>query len=433
MEGRSRRVVITGLGVVSPIGIGTLEFWDALVRGRNGVKRIERFDPEGLPTQFGGEVRGYQARKYLRKDQRKKLKLMARDIQLGVGAAWLALEDARLLEASLDRTRVGVEFGASMISSELADLAPSAQKSIVGSGRLDYKQWGKEAMSKMPPLWLLKYLPNMAACHVSILYDLEGPNNSITMAEASSVLAIGEAFRTIQRGAADVMLAGGCDSRLNPLALVKLCLQGDCSLRNDAPEQACRPFDLNRDGMVPAEGAAVAILEHWDHARRRGARIYGELVGFGAGCDARMRSDRPSHGHCFRIALVAALREAELGGADVGYYNANGMSTRHGDSSEAKALRLVFGDDARRIPVSAHKSNFGNAMAGGGALEFAAGVLALHHRLIPPTLNHTHPDPNCAIHLVTGSARELEKNCFLKANATRTGQAAALIVRKVES
>jgi 3-oxoacyl-[acyl-carrier-protein] synthase II len=435
MKRQPRRVVVTGLGVISPVGIGTAAFWDALVSGRSGVRTIQSFDPTGLPTTMAGEVRDYDARKFVPTSQRKNLKIMARDIQLAVGAAKLALEDTGLLEQRPDPDRIGVEFGAGMICSELEDLGPSAHESVkreVNTERFDYQTWGQQAMGKMPPLWLLKYLPNMPACHISILYDLEGPNNSITQAEAASNLAIGEAFRIIARGSADVMLAGGCDSKINPLSMVKLCLLSVCSRRNDAPEQACRPFDAARDGMVPAEGAGVVILEELEHAQKRGAKIYGEIAGFGAGSDARPPGSTASDGSGYRVAVRAALREARMNPGEMGYYNAHGLSTREADRVEAQAISTIFGPATPEVPVSAHKSNFGNAPAACGLLEFIAGVLTLQHRLIPPTLNFTQPDPDCPLNVVSGRPRELQHGSFLSVNATRLGQAAAVVVRQFE-
>src|SRR5262245_50984968 len=222
MDRVPRRVVITGMGVITPVGIGLSAFWDSLIQGQSGVRTIEAFDSTGLPTRFAGEVRGYDAKKFVPTSQRKNLKIMARDIQLAVGTAKLALADAGLLEQRPDPERFGVEFGASMISSELDDLGPTAKECSREQERFDYKAWENQAITLMPPLWLLKYLPNMPACHISILYDLQGPNNSITQAEAASNLAFGEAFRIIARGAADVMVAGGCDSRVNPLSIIRL-------------------------------------------------------------------------------------------------------------------------------------------------------------------------------------------------------------------
>ena len=431
MDRAPRRVVVTGLGVITPIGIGASAFWEALLAGQNGVRRIETFDPSGLTTTFGGEVRGYDAKKFVPSNQRKNLKIMARDIQLAVGTAKLAFEDAGLFEERGDPNRFGVEFGASMISSDLDELAPSAKECAGGPQRFDYKHWGTHAMGAMPPLWMLKYLPNMPACHVSILYDLHGPNNSLTQSEAAGTLAIGEAFRIISRGAADVMLAGGCDSRIHPLALVRLALLGVSSRRNDAPGQACRPFDADRDGLVPAEGAGVVILEELEHAQNRGARILAELAGFGAGCDA-VNADRQPDGSGIRIAIQAALRDARLNPPDIGYYNAHGVSTVEGDRAEARALRAAIGEHALEIPVSAHKSNMGNSVAACGAIEFVAGVLALQHGVIPPTINYQKSDAECPLSIVTGSPRELKKPSFLSANATRLGQAAALVARKFE-
>lgn len=432
MDRAPRRVVITGMGVLSPIGITVPAFWDALVAGQSGVQRIEHFDPTGLPTTFAGSVRGYDAKKYVPSSQRKNLKIMARDIQLAVGAAKLALEHANLMENRPDSSRFGVEFGASMISSDLEELAPSAHDSVRGPERFDYKHWGTHAMGSMPPLWMLKYLPNMPACHISILYDLQGPNNSITQSETASTLAIGEATRIIARGAADLMLTGGCDSKIHPLLMIRFGLLQLSSLRNDAPAQACRPFDADRDGIVPAEGAGVVILEELEHAKRRGATIYGEVIGFGAGCDAASAERAESSGDGLKIAIQAALRDAKLKPSDIGYYNAHGVSSRDGDRIEARALRAAIGDQALEIPVSAHKSNIGNTVAACGVIEFIAGIMALQNQVIPPTINYVKPDPDCPLSIVAGGPRPLTKPTFLSANATRLGQAAALIARNYE-
>jgi 3-oxoacyl-[acyl-carrier-protein] synthase II len=316
-----------------------------------------------------------------------------------------------------------------MISSDLDELAPSARECSTQAG-FDYKKWGGHAMSSMPPLWMLKYLPNMPACHISILYDLQGPNNSLTQSEAASTLAIGEAYRIIARGAADLMLAGGCDSKVHPLLMIRLGLLKISSRRNDAPQQACRPFDLDRDGMVPAEGAAVVILEELEHAKKRGAKIHAELIGFGSGCDAANAARRESDGAGLRIAIQAAVRDAAIDPAKIGYYNAHGVSTVDGDRAEARSLRAALGDQALEIPVTAHKSNMGNAVAACGAIEFVAGTLALEHGAIPPTINYEKPDPECPVSVVSGSPRELPEPVFLTANVTRLGQAAALIARK---
>jgi 3-oxoacyl-[acyl-carrier-protein] synthase II len=424
--------VITGMGVITPIGIGLSTFWDALIQGQSGVHTIEAFDPAGLPTRFAGEVRGYDAKKFVPSSQRKNLKIMARDIQLAVGAAKLAIEDAGLWEHRPEPNRFGVEFGASMASSDLNELAPSAQGSGSAQG-IDYKKWGAMAMSAMPPLWMLKYLPNMPACHISILYDLQGPNNSITQSEAASTLAIGEAYRIVARGAADLMLAGGCDSKVHPLMMIRFGLLEISSKRNDSPEQACRPFDADRDGVVPAEGAGALVLESLEHARSRGAKIYAEVVGFGSGCDAiGVSRSAADEGMGLRVAIQSALRDAAMAPRDIGYYNAHGVSTRDGDRIEVRSLRAAIGDQALEIPVSAHKSNMGNTVAACGAIEFVAGTLALHHGVIPPTINYVRPDPECPVSVVSGSPQQLQKRSFLSGNVTRLGQAAALIARRFE-
>ena len=425
-----RRVVITGLGVVSPIGIGPDAFWSSLAEGRGGVGPIRSFPVAGLPGEAGGEVKGFNARSFapprLEKTLRKSLKYMARDIQLAVAAALMAFADAGLEGGGVDPTRIGVDLGAGLISTELDELAPAITH-VSSSGAFDFHAWGREGIPMVEPIWLLKYLPNMLACHISILTDCQGPSNTITEAESASTLAIGEATRIIARGRADVMITGGADSKIHPLSLVRMTLLDQMSHWKGDPSQSCKPFDVRRDGWVPGEGAGILILEEREHALRRGAKVYGEILGYGSGCDARPGGGLDPDGIGTEIAVKAALRDAGLAPEGVGHVNAHGSATRASDLAEARALRRVFGPDVR-VPVTALKGYMGNLVSGCGAVELIGSLLGARRGVVPPVLNCDQPDPACDVDLVVGPARPLDNPTFLKTNLTRHGQAAALVV-----
>jgi 3-oxoacyl-[acyl-carrier-protein] synthase II len=293
-----RRVVITGLGIVNPIGSTLDAFWDSLRQGRSGIRPLRSFDVSRLPVRFAGDIPDFDAKPHIETKQRKSLKVMSRGIQMAVVAAQLALNDAKINKDQLDPTRFGVEFGSGLIASELQELAPAALVSgNCQPGMVDLKKWGAEGLATIPPLWMLKYLPNMLTCHVSVLHNAQGPNNTITEGDVAGLLALGEAYHILLRNQADFFLAGAADSRLNALSLVRQCLFNQMSARNDAPDRASRPFDRQRDGLVIGEGGAVLAVEDLGHAERRGATIYAEIVGFGAAFD-RDRSGRAWRGPC---------------------------------------------------------------------------------------------------------------------------------------
>lgn len=417
-----RRVVVTGLGLVTPIGLDRASFWESLRGGRGGVRRIESFDPSALPTQFGGEVVGFDARNYLEKKDRKRLNVMVRTIQFAVAAAQLALDDAAMDKQQLDPTRFGVVFGSSVIPSELHELAAAARvSSNCRPGVIDLEKWGEQGISSIPPMWMLNHVPNMMACHVSILHNAQGPNNTITQSDVAGLLALGEAYRHLLRDRADCFLVGGADTRINPLNLTRHCLFSPLSRRNDAPEKACRPFDRGRDGLVVGEGGGVLVLEELEHARRRGARIYAEVAGFGAAFDP----DRSGRG--LARAIRTALTEAQVDVAAIDHVNAQGLSTVEGDAWEARGLHEVFGEDTP--PVFAAKSYFGNLGAGSGPAELAASLLALTDSTLPATLNHDDPDPACAV-AVARTPRPVTRPYVLKISFTEMGQCAAVVCRK---
>jgi 3-oxoacyl-[acyl-carrier-protein] synthase II len=277
------------------------------------------------------------------------------------------------------------------------------------------------------PIWLLKYLPNMLACHISILMDCQGPSNTITEGDASANLAIAEAARIIARGKADVMVAGGADSKIHPLSFVRMSLHDTMSRWRGEPSAACRPFDRERDGTVPGEGAGVLILEEREHALQRGAKIHGEILGAGSGCDARAAGGLDPDGSGTEIAISSALREAGLQPSEIGHLNAHGAASPVGDLAEARAFHRVFGSMVP--PVTALKGYMGTLASGSGAVELLGSLIGVNQGLIPPVLNCDAPDPACELDLVRGEPRPTQRPIFVKTNITANGQAAALVVR----
>ncbi len=442
----TRRVVITGVGLATPIGIGAGAVWNSLLENRSGVRRISAFDPGRFRCQVGGEIEGLSAGQYVPKAYRKSTKVMARDIEIAVAAACEAARDAGLKTRCLiergetegppnfDPTRLGVNIGAGLICADLTELAGALAASTDEAGRFDIRRWGAEGMNNLTPLWLLKFLPNMLSCHVTIVHDAQAPSNTITCSEASSHLAVGEAFRTISRGAADICLCGGAESKLNPMGLMRQQLLGRLTASgNDRPEDACRPFDVTRDGTVIGEGGGLLVLEDLEHARRRGARIYGEVTGFAASCNAHSWYEPHPEGRPLALAVRKALADAGLQPGDVDLITTFGTGIPAQDASEAAGLRAALGDRAAEVPALAIKGAVGNSGAGSGAIDLAVAALCLHHQMIPPSRNVTRPDPACGLQLVTGGPRKAKIDALVTvAYALGGGQNAALVFRRLE-
>jgi 3-oxoacyl-[acyl-carrier-protein] synthase II len=415
-----REIVITGVGVVSPIGIGCDAFWKSLETGASGIRPVDLFDASSLRVRFGGQIPDFDPKLYVR--PRKSLKVMSREIQIGFAAADLALADAAIAEGNLEPERFGVVFGNDMIYADLEDLEQTYRRSL-RDDHFDFHLWSEAIHEEVHPLWLLKHLPNMTASHVAIAHDARGPNNSIVLGDVSGLLAVAEAASVISRGWADVMLAGGTGCRLHPTALVA---RGDALLshRADDYRAACRPFDRDRDGMVNGEGAGVIVLEAREHAERRGAKIRGVLAATAARCEPRARRDGLT-GSSLRKAIRAVCEAAGLEPRDVGHVNAHGVSTVDMDRAEANAIAAELGD----VPVTAPKSFFGHMGAGGGAVELAASILGLQRGLVPPTLNYRSPDPLCPVNVVHGEPLRGRPATAVKVNLCSTGQAAAVAIR----
>ena len=413
----SRDIVITGIGVVTPIGIGRGPFWEAIVSGGSGIRPLTGFDTSGLAVRFGGQITEFDPKRYVR--PRKSLKVMSRDIQLGFTAADLAITDAGITPDNVATDRFGVAFGSDMIYADLEDLEGTYRRART-NGSFDYSLWAEAIQQEVHPLWLLKHLPNMTASHVAIAHEARGPNNSIVLGDVSGLLAVAEAASVIRRGWADVMIAGGTGCRLHPTAMVARG-SGQLSHRGADFEAASRPFDRDRDGLVNGEGAGAVILESREHARRRGATILGRIVATAARCEPRARRDG-LQGTSLRQAIRAVCDAAGLAAGDVGHVNAHGLSTIEMDRAEANAIVAELGD----VPVTAPKSAFGHLGAGGGVVEMAASILGLAAGLVPATRNFDTPDPECPVNVVHGGPLAGRPSTAVAVNLCTTGQAVAI-------
>ncbi len=417
---RKTEVVITGMGVISPIGIGNEAFWAALSAGRGGVGPIRCFDASALPVRIAAEVIGFDPKQYVR--PRKSLKVMSRDMQFAVAAAGMAAAQARFEQEVYDPQRVGVVMGADSIRTEFNEIADAFRAAVV-NGRFNYDIWSGKGIWESYPLMFLKSLPNMLACHISIAHNACGPNNTIQQAEASSLLALGEATRVIERGAADAMFAGGASSRMHPYDWVRSCISENLSHRNGESPEAPRPFDSGRDGQVRGEGTAVFFLESRQRADARGATVLARVLGCGAAFQASAaRGTRDGSG--LVRAITSALGDARLRPAEVGHVNAHGVGTFEDDPAEARALASVL----PQAPVTALKSYFGNAFAASGAIEMAGSVLALEHDLVPRTLNHQQCDASCPVQVVHSEPLRGTPPTALLVNETPCGQAVAMVL-----
>ncbi len=431
----TRRVVVTGMGVVTPLGLTLDDLWSGLLEGRSGMGDISLFSPDGIPLRHAAEARGFTGdidnfgplEGERKKAIRKGLKVMCRESQMAVAAAQRALHDAGGVAGHHAPERIGCVFGSDYMLTVPEDFTASVAHCRAADGTFTFDRWATDGMPRITPLWLLKYLPNMPASHIAIYNDLRGPSNSLTLREASGHLAVGEALVTIRRGAADAMLAGATGTRVHPMKTVHALQSEQVALGTGDPARWSRPFDKGRQGMVLGEGAAVIVLEELSHARARGARIYGEVVGHAARCG----TDKAGVGLRRRVTAQAvgrALESADAGAEDVGHVHAHGASTVLGDRAEAAALGDVLGDAVGRVPTVAAKANFGNLGGGSGLVECVASLLAMQRGELFPLLNYEEADPECPVR----AARRGDPagNLFVSVAVTPQGQAGALAFRR---
>lgn len=436
MDNANRRVVVTGMGLVSPLGMGRTELWNALTQGRSGVRTPQTLPEGSIPVSYCAEAVDFTGaiedfaveEKTLQRTIKKNLKVMCREIEMGVAASQRALLDCALNLGSIDPGRIGVSFGSDYIMTLPQEFAAGISRCLDENGKFQFPKWPESGLPKVDPLWLLKYLPNMPASHVAIFNNLLGPNNSITLREASSNLAVGEAHTTIARGAADVMVVGATGSRVHPLRTLHMFLQEDMADPQAEPAKASRPFDKGRTGCVLGEGAGAIVMEDYDHAVKRGAPILAEVVGWGSSTVVQ-RGMHADLAKALSNSMKIALKKANRGPESVGHVHAHGLSTQVSDREEAKAINTIFGDATSEKPVVAAKSFFGNLGAGSGMIELIASLIALEKGELFPTLNYDTPDPECAIRVVTSP--EPAGDSFLNLNVTPQGQASAVAIAKL--
>lgn len=413
MRSQHRRVGVTGVGLVCPLGNTAEVAWKALLAGRSGIGLITRFDPSSLPVHIAGEVRGFEPADYI---EVKEVKKMDRFAHYAVAASEMAVRDAGLEVTPANAERVGVIIGSGIGGIE------SLEESIA--------RFHAGGFKKVSPFFIPRVISNMAPGQVAIRLNARGINYTTTSACASGGHAVGEAFRLVQSGEQDVMIAGGAEAAVTPMCVAGFAAMRALSTRNDDPAAASRPFERDRDGFVVAEGAGVLILEGLDHARARGARVYAEIVGYGANGDAyhiTMPSpDGVGAAQCMRLALATAGVAPE----EVDYVNAHGTATEYNDIHETQALKAVFGDDAARLSVSSTKSSTGHALGAAGGIEAVFTALAVHRQIAPPTTNYDNPDPQCDLDYVPNVARTLEIDVALSNSFGFGGTNTSLVFRR---
>ncbi len=404
------RVVITGLGAVTPIGNTLAEYWEGLQAGRNGIGRATLFDPDGMPVQIAGEVKDWDPEPYM---DRKTVRRTGRFAQFALAASMQAVEDAGLTIDASNRDDIGVV------------MATSGDVFNMG------EQWDvltQKGPSRVDPLIITRMGQHMGAARVGLELGLRGPNTTINTACASGSDALGHALNMLRLGHARAILAGGAEAMVTPLSTASMGRLGALSHNNSDPEHACRPFDADRDGFILGEGAGVLLLETEESARERGARIYGELAGVGWSFDATNEAAPDAEGQA--LAITRALRDGGLAAGEVDYINAHGTSTPLNDKTETQAVKLALGEQAYRLAISSTKSMTGHLAAGAGGIEAVAAVLSLHHGVIPPTINYVTPDPDCDLDVVPNEAREADLNVVLSNSFGLGGQNSTAAFRR---
>ncbi len=424
-----RRVVVTGLGMLTSCGNGWKPYWQSVLNRKSHISHHPELYSESFPAKLAGYIADFDPSKFIK--QRKLIKVMSREIQLALAASTLALEDAFLEASAYDPYRFGICIGTGIINNDLDEVGLGIRNALDEDGCFQMKKFGQEGIRSLYPLWLLKYLPNMPACHISIAHCLKGPSNTLTTSSAAGTQAIGEAFRVIKRGDADLMLAGGTDSKLNPMGIARFNLLGFLSFQQRVPETAYCPFDERRDGVILGEGSGLLVLEDFEHACKRGARIYGEVLGYGTSSDFNYdpRSSEDITGKC--LAMTRALEDASTDVSEIDFLLANGSGIPHEDINEASAVHSVFGKHVGQIPVTAVKPVSGHSVYASGGIEIAAGLASLNQGVIPAVTNLEKPDPACDLPFVVGETQSHSSRVFLFNSFGFGGQNASLVVGKI--
>lgn len=410
----SKRVVITGLGAITPIGIGKEAFWQALLAGKNGIQRITRFDPEGYTAQIAGEVQDFEPTDYIDKKESKR---MDRYAQFAVAASKMAVEDAGLDLDKEDRDRIGTYIGSGIGGIE----------TMHGQ----YEKLFAKGPSRISPFFIPMMIANMATGYVAIEFGLHGPSECVVTACATGTNCIGDAFRVIQRGEADAMLAGGTEASISQAAVAGFCaMKALCTDHNDDPEHASRPFDKNRSGFVMGEGAGVVVLESLEHAQARGAHIYAEVVGYGSNCDAYHITSPAPHGEYQGKCMQMALDDAGLKPSEVDYVNAHGTSTHMNDEGETEAIKRIWGESAKDVSVSSIKSMTGHLLGAAGGAECIATALSVENDMLPPTINYETQDEGMDLDYVPNKAKAKTVRAAISNSFGFGGHNACLVLKK---
>ncbi len=408
------RVVITGLGVIAPIGTGKEEFWKGLLEGRNGIRKITRFDADGFDAQIAGEVKDFEPTAYIDKKESKR---MDRCTQFAVAAARLAMEDAGLDLEKENHDRIGTFVGTGIGGMETM--------------HSQYEKFFAKGPSRISPFFVPMMIPNMPAGQVSIVYNLHGPSSCMATACATGTNCIGDAFRVIQRGDADVMIAGGTEAAISQAPVAGFsAMKALCTDHNDDPEHASRPFDKNRSGFIMGEGAGLVVLESLEHAEARGAHIYAELVGYGSNSDAYHMTSPAPHGEYQAKCMQLALDDAGMKAADVDYINAHGTSTSMNDKGETEAIKAVWGDAATAVSVSSIKSMTGHLLGAAGGVECIATALAVEHDMLPPTINYETPEEGMDLDYVPNHSKAKTVRAAMSNSFGFGGHNACLLLKK---
>ncbi|MCD6518158.1 MAG: beta-ketoacyl-ACP synthase II [Candidatus Aminicenantes bacterium] len=408
-----RRVVITGIGIVSPLGVGAERNWESMKAGRTGVTRISKFDPEAFSSQIAGEVKDFNPLDFIGKKESRKMDPF---IQYAVAAAEMAVEDSQIKRSQLEGDRTGVYIGSGIGG--------------ISSIEENHKVLLSKGPKRVSPFFLIATVINEASGQVSIRTKAGGPNSACATACSTGTHAIGDSYRIIARGDADLMLAGGSEAPITPLGLAGFCSMRALSVRNDSPEKASRPFDKGRDGFVIAEGAGIVLLEELGSAVKRSARIYAEIVGYGMSGDAYHVSAPCPDGDGAWRSMKRALSDAGVKPSDIGYINAHGTSTPWNDKIETLAIKRVFGDYAYKVAVSSTKSVTGHMLGAAGGFETAATAMVLKHQIIPPTINYENPDPECDLDYVPNEARKAELDYALSNSFGFGGTNGTLVIKR---
>jgi 3-oxoacyl-[acyl-carrier-protein] synthase II len=413
MEGVKRRVVVTGIGLITPLGTGMHKTWEGICKGTSGIDWISSFDPSEYSVQIAGEVKDFNAEDFI---ERKEIKKMDVFIQFALGAGTMAVEHAGLKISEENADRVGVVVGAGIGGINTLERYHSI---LLESGQ-----------RRVSPFFIPMLIANLAAGHISMRFGARGPNSCVTTACAAGTHAIGDSFKIIQRGDADAMIAGGSESAITPLTIAGFANMKALSTRNEAPQRASRPFDAERDGFVIAEGAGIVVLEELESALKRGAKIYAEVVGYGLTADAYHMTAPDPEGRGVVNCMRMALRDAGLGPEAVDYINAHGTSTPFNDKHETAAIKQVFGEHAYKLAVSSTKSMTGHLLGAGGGVEAAVLARGLSGGVIPPTTNYESPDPECDLDYVPNHARHVELNTVLSNSFGFGGTNACIVLKK---